>query len=130
MTILDLPTLLFSYVVTGGIAALVMGILWRQNRRQPGVAFWLANYVLHFVGLLLFTQRGVIPDFFSVIGANLCIVGGALLLLIGLERFAEQPSPQRINYLILAVFAGIHTYFTLVQPSLQARNINFSAALA
>jgi len=126
----DMRTLLSGYLLSSGICALVLAILWRQNRGQPGMGFWLADFTLQFVGLLLVVLRGAIPDFFSMVVANLCIVGGTLLLLIGLERFAGRPSPQRINYLILAVFAGIHTYFTVVQPSLQARNVNFSLGLA
>ncbi len=130
MTILDLRTLLVSYIVSGTIALLVMGILWRQNRNQPGVAFWLADYVLQFVGLLLISLRGVIPDVLSIIVGNVCIVGGTLVLLIGLERFAERPSPQRVNYLILALYTVVLTYFAIVQPNLQVRNINSALGLA
>jgi len=127
---LDMRTVLFSYLLSSGICVLMMATLWRQNRSQPGVTFWLADFVLQFVGVLLVSLRGVIPDFLSMVVSNLSIVGGTLLLLIGLGRFAGRPSRQRINYLILAVFTAIHTYFVVVQPNLQVRNINFSLGLA
>jgi|GEM_PF-1317804 len=127
---LDMRTVLFSYLLSSGICVLVMASLWRQNRSQPGLVFWLADFFLQFVGLLLVCLRGVVPDFFSMVVSNLSIVGGTFLLLIGLERFARRPSPQQVNYLILAAFTGVHTYFAVVQPNALARNINFALGLA
>ena len=129
MNVLDMRTVMLSYLISSALCALVMFSLWWQNRRQPGIFFWLADFGLQFTGLLLVTMRGAIPDFLSIVVANLFIVGGTLLLLIGLERYTDSVSSQRHNYIYLAGFAGIQVYFAFVQPSLQIRNINISLGL-
>jgi PAS domain S-box-containing protein len=126
---LDLGTVLVGYLIGSALCALVMFSLWQENRRQPGVAFWMADFGLQFAGLLLVVLRGAIPDFLSIVVANLFIIGGTLALLMGLERYTGRVSSQRYNYLYLAGFVGVQSYFTFVQPSLQARNVNISLAL-
>ena len=130
MNVLDMRTVLLSYVISSALCALVMFSLWRQNRRQPGISFWMADFVLQFAGLLLVMARGAIPDILSIVVANLFIVGGTLALLIGLERYTDSVSSQRYNYIYLAGFAGVQVYFAFVQPNLQARNTNISLGLA
>jgi PAS domain S-box-containing protein len=124
-------TVLAGYVLSSAICALVMASLWRQNRRRtPETGFWLADFVMQFIGLLLVALRGVAPDFLSMVVSNAAVVGGTLLLFIGLERYLGKPGPQTHNYVLLAVFVGVHSYFTLISPSLLARNINSSLGLA
>ena len=130
MNMLDMRTVMLSYLISSAICALVMFSLWRQNRRQPGITLWLADFGLQFTGLLLVVMRGAIPDFLSIVAANLFIVGGTLALLIGLERYTDRVSSQRYNYIYLAAFVGVQSYFSFVQPSLQVRNINLSLGLA
>ena len=126
---LDLGTVLVGYLIGSALCALVIFSLWQENRRQPGVALWMADFGLQFAGLLLVVLRGAIPDFLSIVVANLFIIGGTLALLMGLERYTGRVSSQRYNYLYLAGFVGVQSYFTFVQPSLQARNVNISLAL-
>ena len=127
---LDSHTVLFSYVVSNAICAIVMGMLWRQNRgRFDGVNLWLVHFVLSFVAILLIALRGFVSDFASIVVSNGLFVGGAMLLNIGLERFIGKPGPQRHNVLVLAVFLMAHWYFAFVAPSLAARNVNLSLAV-
>jgi PAS domain S-box-containing protein len=46
-----------------------------------------------------------------------------------LQRFVGKPGSQIHNYILLAVFILVHAYFTYIQPSLLARNINASAGI-
>jgi len=124
---LDVRTIFIGYTISNAICAIVVGFLWRQNhRRYPGLGFWLAGFTMQFAAVLLITLRGVIPDFMSIVAANTIAVAGIILLYIGLEYFTETPGPQHHNYLLLAVFFSVHTYFTYLQPSLTWRNYNFS----
>jgi PAS domain S-box-containing protein len=130
MNILDLRTVLISYVISNAICAIVMGSLWVQNRRRsPGLGFWLADFILQFLAVLLVALRGRVPDFFSIVIGSVFFIGGTLLLYEGLERYVGKVSPQRLNYILLAVFTLVHIYFTFVNPSLQARNLNISVGL-
>ncbi len=128
---LDMRTVLVGYVVSSLICAFVVFSLWLQNRRRtPEIGFWLADFAMQFAGLLLVALRGVVPDFLSMVVANFLVVAGTLLLLIGLERYLGKPGPHAHNWALLVVFVGVHSYYTLVSPSLLGRNINASLVLS
>jgi len=130
MVLLDIRTVLFSYILTNAICVFVMSSLWRQNRRRsPELSFWLADFIMQFVGILLLALRGILPDFLTLIFPNILIVGGTLLLLIGLERYTRRESPQWFNYLYMAAFVLIQLYYIYIQPSLAARTVNSSFGL-
>lgn len=127
---MDMQTVLISYFISALICAAVMASLWRQNRKHfDGLGFWLADYALQFIALPLVLMQGELPDFISMTIGNGLGVAGTLLLYIGLERFVGKRSRQFHNYVILAVFLVIHTWFIFGNPSLMARKINVSAAL-
>lgn len=124
MDFLDTRTVILSTAISGLIYAAVLFSLWKQNRNSfNGLAYWWINYGLLFLGMVLFSLRGIVSDFLSIVFANAIIVGGNLLLLIGLEHFLDKRRPQIYNYILLAVFIGVDSYFTYQVPSLFARNI-------
>ena len=127
MVQLSMRTVIFSHAISSAICLLVMVLLWHQNRgRFAGVNLWLANSTMQFVAIVLIGLRGRIPDFASIVVGNALIVGGILVLYIGLERFVEKQSSQIYNYILLATFVLVHSYFTFVRPSMLVRNINVS----
>ena len=127
---IDIRTVLVSYAVSNAICAVVIALLWLGHRkRYSGLGFWLADFAMQFIALILVALRGSIPDFVSIIVSQALIVGGTILLLIGLERFVDKRTSQIHNYVFLAVFLVVHSYFSFIQPSLLARNINFSLGL-
>jgi PAS domain S-box-containing protein len=130
MTILDVRTVLFSYLISSSICVLVTYTLWRQNRGQSGLFLWLTSFVMQYGGVFLVALRGVIPDLLSMVGANALIVGGMFVLYVGLGHFTGRRSSQRYNAIYFLVFLGIHTYFTVAEPSLRARNLNLTVATA
>ena len=130
MNLLDPRTVLISYVISSMISMAVMASLWAQHRlRSSGLAFWLADFFMQFLGLLLIVLRGNLPDFFSIVLSNTFIIGGTLVLLIGLERYYEKSSRQWFNYIYLGLFFFIQMYFLYIQPSLQWRTINISVGI-
>jgi diguanylate cyclase (GGDEF)-like protein/PAS domain S-box-containing protein len=130
MTAIDIRTFFTGYVLSLLLCVIVMISLWWQNRkRSPEIALWLADYVLQFIGLLLVTFRAILPDFFTIVVANLFIVGGTIVLFIGLCRYVERESRQLHNYVMLAVFTLVHAYLTYVYPHIELRNVNLSLAL-
>jgi PAS domain S-box-containing protein len=130
MIALDIRTLFFSSIVLMTLNAFVMFPVWWQNReRSPETALWLVNALLQLVAAVLFTLRGSIPDFASVIVANAMVLGGTIILIVGLERYVDRRSSQLVNYACLTVYLLIQSYFTLVRPDLTVRNINFSIAM-
>jgi PAS domain S-box-containing protein len=130
MMLLDMRTIIFSYVITDIVCLAVIVLLWRQNRKHfAGMGFFVFDYALQTTALFLIILRGQIPDWMSMVLANTLAMTGALLGYMGLERFAGKKSSQIHNYVMLAAFAFVHAYFALVQPNLAARNLNLSVVL-
>ncbi len=119
-----------GYVFSSLLCAIVMTSLWWQNRkRSPEIAFWLADYILQFIALLLMTFRGFLPDIASIVLANLFIIGGTIFLYIGLCRYVGQEKRQLHNYVMLAIFTLACLFFTYVYPDIELRTVNQSLAL-
>jgi PAS domain S-box-containing protein len=130
MNLLDMRTVLFGYALSNFICALVVVLLWRQNRsRFMGLGFWAADFIMQFVGVALIFLRGIAPDFLSIVISNTLVIAGTLLLYIGLERFLGKTSLQIYNYILVAVFITIQTYFAILQPNLMVRNINIALGI-
>jgi len=130
MIALDMRTIIFSYVLTDIVCLMVIVLLWRQSRnRLAGSFFWVFNFAFQVAALFLVVLRGSIPDWTSIVLANTLAMTGALLGYMALARFVGQKSFQIHNYILLAVFAFIHAYFTFVHPDQAVRNLNISFGL-
>jgi len=128
--LLDMRTVFISYVLTTGLCAVFMTSLWLQNKqRSPEIVLWFVDYLMQVVGLVLIVARGTIPDFLSIVGGNVLVILGTILLYVGLQRYLGKETRQLHNWIMLAAFAVVHTYFTFADPSLRMRNVNSSAAL-
>jgi len=126
---IDFRTIFFNYLLTNIVSLIVMFILWRQSRnRFDGTFYLLIDFLLQVFCILFIFLRGHIPDFVSIDVANLFAVSGAVLGFIGLEYFIGKHSNQIHNYLLIAVFFSIHTWFAFVEPDLEIRNLNVAVA--
>ncbi len=127
---IDMRTVLFSYIISNGVCVIVMALLWRQNReRFNGLGFWLANFVMQFAAVSLIVLRSILPDFLDMVVSNALVIAGAILLLMGSERFVGKRGSHVHNYILLAVFILVHAYFVFAQPSMQVRDINLSLGI-
>src|SRR4030042_723016 len=125
--IIDMRTMMLMDAVVNIVCALVMTLVWYQNRKHfSGISFWLTDLFLQAGGALLIVLRGLVPDFVSMVVSNTMILGGIVIIYIGMERFVGKRSSQIHNYVLLAVFISIATYFTLIQPNLEARSLNIA----
>jgi diguanylate cyclase (GGDEF)-like protein/PAS domain S-box-containing protein len=130
MNLLDMRTVIISYGISNLICMVVMVALWRQTHRKfAGLGFWVADFGMQFIAIVLVILRGRVPDLLSMTGSNAVSVGGTILIFVGLEHFTGKRGPQLHNYILLAVFILAHIYFVLFLPSLSVRNILFSSAL-
>jgi len=130
MNLIDMKTVIFSYLVSNVLGTGVVTLLWLQNRQRfAGLGLWLADFAMQTVALLLIALRGVVPDWMSMIASNTLLIGGTILLYIGLEHFVGHLGTQVHNYALLAVFIVVQAYFVFLQPNLAARNINISVGV-
>jgi PAS domain S-box-containing protein len=125
---LDIKTLMLLYLIINVISAGAVAVIWSQHRgRFAGITFWLIDMILQVAGSMLIILRGLIPDLISMTVSNTIILAGALILLIGLERFTGKKGWQIHNYVLLAIFMAVSAYFVVVQPDLTVREIAVSA---
>lgn len=130
MNFLDMRTVIFSHVATNLVCTTVIAVLWLQNRKRfTGIAWWVMDFALQATATILMILRGSIPDWISMVLTNTLAMLGALCGYVGLERFIGKVSSQIHNYALLVIFAGVHTYFSVSQPNLAARNVNVSLGL-
>lgn len=125
MFLLDIKTVIFFSILINCACIGIFTFFWIQNRSSySGIHLWLLNSICQLVGLTLIVLRGIIPDFASIVVSNTLIVTGVFILLIGFERFLRVKSYYLINFIIIALFIIIHSYFTYILPDLNIRNIN------
>lgn len=79
--------------------------------------------------MVLIYLRGIVPDFVSLVLSNTLVLGGTLILYIGLQNFFDKKSAQVYNYILLAVFVLLQSYFSYIRPDLEIRTINTNAGL-
>jgi diguanylate cyclase (GGDEF)-like protein len=127
--ILDVRTLGILSAVMPLILGLVMAYYWHSRKVYNGFGRWvLANFGF-FAGYLLVSLRGMVPDFFSIIAANLLIVYGQILIYEGNQLFFEAPPFRLSNYVLLITYGGLQLFFTYVQPDINARIVLGAAVL-
>jgi diguanylate cyclase (GGDEF)-like protein/PAS domain S-box-containing protein len=140
LNVIDVKTLYLVYAVFNLYLYLVYAVfnlyclvfvffLWLQNhRRYIGLSLIFCDFFLQFVGVVCLNLRGVIPDLISIVFANMCLIGGNVVLLFGLQLFFRQECRYAVNLAIFTLFSIIHVYFTFEVPSITVRNSNFAGA--
>lgn len=126
----DIKTIVLINLIVNLVNAGVMIIIWHQYKKYfNGLSLLLMDMIFQFVGYLLIALRGVIPDLFSMVFAVTFLIVGALFVLLGLERFFNQPRRNILNYWTITIFVVFLSYFSLIQNNLGIREIIISAML-
>jgi diguanylate cyclase (GGDEF)-like protein len=125
-----MQTIMFSYLVSNVLVTIVMVNVWYQNRKRfKGTTHWLINYLLQTIGVLLIMLRGSVPDFLSMVIANVLIVGGMMFFLTGLQRFIEKKPTYLVNCIYLIFFSVLYYYFGIINPVFKARAVLLSLSV-
>ncbi len=124
---LDMRTIFFTMVLTYFVCALVMLLLWKQNhKRLDGITYWVADFTLQTITVLLIVLRGGIPDWLSIGVANMLSMTGIYLGFLGLEKFFHLKSSQVHNYLLLLLFPILIFWTIYGVQDLALRNLIIS----
>ena len=130
MNILDIKTIIFINLITDLICVFVITDLWIQSRRRyNGMLYFLADMVLQTMAIGLIFLRGIIPDWTSMVLSNFFVTGGALIGYMGLQRLVGKPGNQIVNYFIVGLSVFVQFYYAVVNPNLDARNLNITTVL-
>jgi hypothetical protein len=127
---LDMKTLMVSYISSSMLVLVLMAVLWQQNRkRYDGLSLWLIASIMQALGVLLLALREILPDIVTIIIANTLIIAGYLAWYVGLERFVKKQRAQIHNVLILIIYICLMWYFTFVRENISMRIILFSTVV-
>jgi len=130
MILLNIETILFLDLIISVICSLiVVQIFYLYRKHYTGIFFWVIGSIFNTISLLLILLRNSVPDWISIVFANILGLVGLLLVYIGLERFMNKKSSQIHNYILITLFAAVHSYFTFFKPDMTARIINLSVIM-
>ena len=118
----DMRTLMSVFVLLAFVASAALAYIWRQNRkRYNGIYFWFLSMLVQMLASLLITLRGIIPDLFSVVMANILVVDAILFLQIGLERFIGIKRRYTFEMILMAAYLVALLYFSLIEGNISIR---------
>jgi diguanylate cyclase (GGDEF)-like protein/PAS domain S-box-containing protein len=118
----DMRTVVITSAAIIFVCSLLLLMLWKQNRgRFSGIGIWSAGFAAIAAGLSLLALRGVIPYVVSVFLANVVIMSGVLLTIIGTDHFLGRTGRRVHDILLLGLFSALFVRYVFVHDSLQAR---------
>ena len=106
---LDVPTML---LMTAAASATMAGSLAAvRPQRREGMGLWALALVLHTITYVLYTLRGVVPNWASVVLANTLLSGTFALVLAAVHQFLGHALPWRRMGLPVLVMAVLFALF-------------------
>ena len=128
MNILDMRTIIFTTLITHGICTMIIVLMWHRNRqRYDGLFFNVLDFFCQAVAMVVLFNRSSQPHWYTIVATNALLLCGTFFGFIGLEKFTGKSGRQFHNVLLICVFTGVHTWFSLIQPDQNMRNLNLSA---
>ena len=127
---LDIRTIFItvSVIVLGN--AFISTLAWHSAKSlRTIIGYWSLGQVLVGIGTVLVALRTVIPDAFSIILANACIVGGQVATQEGFARYmGKEGNYRKTNLIVWAIMVLFFFYFTYINPSVRDRIVVYSLA--
>jgi len=130
MPSLDIRTLSFLSMISSLLLAVGLQLVNRLITRDPSLRLWASGASVSAAGYVLFAVRGIVPDLLSIVVGNTLLVIGTVWLYLGNRSFRGLKNEFPWYWLLAAATAALLCYFTYLMPSLSARIITLSAALA
>jgi signal transduction histidine kinase len=127
---IDVRTLLVVHTLVSLALAVLMVVFWRGHRSTPGLGQWTLGTALLGLGVLGGALRGVIPDFLSIVGANVVGIFSLAAFWNGIRLFGGRPARWTGALLAAAGVAAFLVHQTYVVDDILHRIIVLSAVLS
>lgn len=129
---LDIRTLALTNLLLGlflGVGSLVFARIHPSFRGFKALGY---SYFLFSFGFILLGLRQYISDFLSIIVANIAIIAGFSLLILGILKFLkyEKHAFKRVSVALLCAMIFAFIYFTYFQAVVNARVIIVSGMIS
>jgi diguanylate cyclase (GGDEF)-like protein len=132
-----LPSLLDprSVIVLAGIMGLMMAlVVFFMRRSYPpsirGLGEWALAPLVAFVSTMLFAGRDFIPDFITIVVANLVLFQACILYYAGSQKFLLGHSDTRGWAVLNGLLALAMFWFSAIRPDFQARLLLVTLAVS
>jgi len=121
---LDIRTLSFVTTSISVVFAIGLAVFGFQQEKDRGFSLLATAAAMYALGHFLLGYRGILPEFITIILANLMIIMGIVFYLEGTRRFLGRTNTAH-PISIIAIGAGIvlFLYFTYQVPSVKSRII-------
>ena len=119
--LVDSRTLSIVQVSVSIILCVVMLFAWRSQKTYPGFGRWTVSKVPHALGFFLISLRGLIPDWASILLANVLVFISPILLYEGIRQFVRKPHRDGLNYGLMGLLISGFVMFVWIRPNMQAR---------
>jgi two-component sensor histidine kinase len=123
MIVFDAVLLLLSSILAAGFALVV-----KPRRRE--LVVWAVAYALLVVGAVLFALRDLVPDFLSVVAANVLILTFFSLIQVGIDIHLGRKARYAIVAVSAAVSLAWFAWFGLVRPDIAYRFVFYNIGMA
>ncbi len=124
---LDLNTTIVINLLINYVCTYIIGATWHKTKNKfKGIELVLADFILQSIGMTLVIFTGVLPDFMTIILANICMYFGAMLLVFGIAKFVGVTVLKWPYIFAMALFSGLYIYFTFITASTRMRLIVFT----
>ena len=120
--------------LAGFMSALMAIVLACMRRYYPahirGIGSWAAAPVFWLASTALFSARGMLPDWMSLVGANMLLVLGTMTYYMGTRAFLGHVHTWRIWGWVLTVCLGVFTWLSYGWPNYSVRLSFFTLVMS
>lgn len=121
MTVDLRSVILVSSLIVLLLAVVMLFLRLSYPRWIRGLGWWAAAPMVAFLAGVFFAARGAVPDLLSIVAANLLMLAGVALFEVGARDFFGLPRALWPRIALIAALAPPLAWFTLVEPSFNAR---------
>ena len=118
--VLDIRTLVLTYVGLTIGQAVVLVYLWSVQRSYPPAKDWAVGSLMFAIGLFLFAQRTQAPAVLTEIVSNLFLLPGLMLFNFGIVKATGRTPPMKSGLAFCLVAIAFIAWFVLVSPNYPA----------
>lgn len=119
MLTFDLRTVVLLLAAVSMLQAAILVLFSRLvAQRYQGLGLWALSSSTNAAGFVLLVLRGVIPDVWSIVVANVALVAAIALSLAGTNRFLERPRlvQEHIAWTLVIAVAALFVPLTYLAP--------------
>lgn len=127
---IDVRTLLVVHTLVTLTLAALMVAFWRAHRSTPGLGHWALGAALMGLAVLAAALRGVIPDFLSIVCANVVGIISLAAVWNGIRLFDDRPARWSGALLAAAAVAAFLIHQTYIVNDVLSRIVVVSAVLS